>query len=278
MAGLTATLNGHTTTHLNKAHTITAITRDSYTFVSAGTGSATGIGGGSAMQATQNLAWDTAKSVLQNLILPDTAQTWTIKDTAPGSSTTIGSTAAALVANQDYTPGTPKVIKAGATHTVELTGTFTTTTDYLSPVLDMERSSLITVSNRIDNSTAVAETDPSKGSNLAKYVTKTVELNESSDTIKVYLDINRPSNTFVDFYYKTGNTAGTFDAGNWVAATPSGNGGQVAFSDGTTYNETEYEITPTAPFTIFAVKIVMRSTGTSFVPKCQDLRVIALRA
>jgi len=278
LAGLTATLNGHTTTHLNKAHTITAITRDSYTFVSAGTGSATGIGGGSAMQATQNLAWDTAKSVLQNLILPDTAQTWTIKDTAPGSSTTIGSTAAALVANQDYTPGTPKVIKAGATHTVELTGTFTTTTDYLSPVLDMERSSLITVSNRIDNSTAVAETDPSKGSNLAKYVTKTVELNESSDTIKVYLDINRPSNTFVDFYYKTGNTAGTFDAGNWVAATPSGNGGQVAFSDGTTYNETEYEITPTAPFTIFAVKIVMRSTGTSFVPKCQDLRVIALRA
>ena len=278
LAGLTATLNGHTITHLNKAHTITAVTRDSYTFVSAGTGSATGIGGGSAMQATQNLAWDTAKSVLQNLVLPDTAQTWTIKDTAPGSSTTIGSTAAALVANQDYTPGTPKVIKAGATHTVELTGTFTTTTDYLSPVLDMERSSLITVSNRIDNSTAVAETDPSKGSNLAKYVTKTVELNESSDTIKVYLDINRPSNTFVDFYYKTGNTAGTFDAGNWVAATSSGNGGQVAFSDGTTYNETEYEITPTAPFTIFAVKIVMRSTGTSFVPKCQDLRVIALRA
>ena len=278
LAGLAATLNGHTTTHLNKAHTITAVTRDSYTFVSSGTGNATGIGGGSAMQATQNLAWDTMKSVLQNIVLPTTAQTWTIKDTAPGSSTTIGSTEAAIVANEDYTPGTPKVIKSGATHTVELTGTFSTTDAYLSPVLDMERASLITVSNRIDNNAgAVAETDASKGSNLAKYITKTVELNDSSDTLKIYLDVNRPSNTHVDLYYKTGNTAGTFDTSAWVAATPSTNNGQVAFSDGTTYDETQYEITPTAPFTVFAVKIVMRSTGTSFIPKCQDLRVIALR-
>ena len=277
IAGVAATINGHTTTHLNKAHTITAVTRDTYTFVSAGTGNATGIGGGSACSATQGLAWDTMKSVLQNLVLPDTTQTWTIKDTAVGNGTSIGSTASAIVANQDYTPGTPKVIKPGTTHTVELTGSFASTDAYLSPVLDMGRASLITVSNRIDNSTAVAETDASKGSNLAKYVTKTVELNETSDTLKIYLDVNRPSNTFVDLYYKVGNTAGTFDDGSWVAATPSTNNGQVAYSDGTTFDETQWEITPAANFTIFAVKIVMRSTGTSFIPKCQDLRVIALR-
>ena len=81
----------------------------------------------------------------------------------------------------------------------------------------------------------------------------------------------------MDLYYKTGNTAGTFDTESWVAATPTSNGGVVAYSDGTTYNETEYNITPTATFTIFAVKIVMRSTGTSYVPKCQDLRAIALK-
>ena len=162
--------------------------------------------------------------------------------------------------------------------TAELSGVFSSTNAYLSPVLDLERSSIITIGNRIDNSSTVAETDASKGSNLAKYVTKTVELNDSSDGLKIYLDINRPNGSFVDVYYKFGNTAGTFDTESWVAATPTGNNGAVAFSDGTTYNETEYNITAANTFTIFAVKIVMRSGSTSTVPMCQDLRAIALRA
>ena len=140
----------------------------------------------------------------------------------------------------------------------------------------MERASVITIGNRIDNSSVVAETDPSKGSNLAKYVTKTIELNDSSDGLKLYLDINRPNGSFVDVYYKIGNTAGTFDTESWVAMTPNGNSGQVPYSDGTTYEETSFDVT-TAAFTIFAIKIVMRSTGTSVIPQCQDLRAIALR-
>ena len=117
--------------------------------------------------------------------------------------------------------------------------------------------------------------------NLAKYVTKTIELNDSSDAIKVYLDVNRPNGTYVDLYYKTGNTAATFDEESWVLGTPSSNNGVVAYSDGTEYNETTWDIgtsSAIAAFTIFAVKIVMRSTSTSNIPKMQDLRAIALRA
>jgi hypothetical protein len=265
---------------LNKIHTITAIARDSYTITVAGSGHIAAItagnGGGSACQATQGLEWNTARPVIQQIVLPNTAQSWTVKDTAVGNGTTIGSTAAALLANENYTPLTPKVIKSGATPTIHLDGSFSSTTDYLSPVIDMERCSIITIGNRIDNSTAVAETDPSKGTNLAKYVTKTIELNDSSDALKIYLDINRPNGSFVDVYYKIGNTAGTFDAVSWVAMTPEGNSGQVKYSDGTTYEETAYEST-VAPFSIFAIKIVMRSSGTSVVPMCQDLRAIALK-
>jgi hypothetical protein len=281
LAGFAAT-NGYTAAELNKAHTITAIARDSYTITVAAANHANAItagnGGGSACQATEGLEWNTARPMLQQVVLPNTAQTWTIKDTAVGNGTSIGTTAAAVVANEDYTPLSPKVIKPGSTHTAELSGVFSSANAYLSPVLDLERSSIITIGNRIDNSTAVAETDPSKGSNLAKYVTKTVELNDTSDGLKIYLDINRPNGSFVDVYYKLGNTAGTFNAESWVAATPTGNNGAVAFSDGATYNETEYNITPANTFTIFAVKIVMRSGSTSTVPMCQDLRAIALRA
>jgi len=171
------------------------------------------------------------------------------------------------------------VIKRGGTETVRLDGAFQSTNNYLSPVIDMERCSIITVGNRIDNVTS-GETNASTGANLAKYVTKTIELNDSSDAIKVYLDVNRPNGSFVDLYYKTGNTAATFDTESWVAATPSSNNGVVAYSDGTTYAETTWDIgtsTAIAAFTIFAVKIVFRSTSTSTIPMCQDLRVIALR-
>jgi hypothetical protein len=279
LAGFTAT-NGFTTGNLNDTHTITAVTRDSYTItiIAAEHGTITaGNGGGTTCQATQHLAWNTIHPIIQQVVLPNTTQTWTVKDSLE-SSGSITSTAAAITVNKDYTPLYPKVIKSGATHTIEFNGTFTTTSDYLSPVIDLERCSAITISNRIDNNAgAVAETTASTGSNLAKYVTKTIELQDTSDEIKVYLDINRPNNSFVDLYYKTGNTAATFDTESWVLQAPAENSGQVAFSDGTTYDETVYNIAPTATFTIFAIKIVMRSTGTSYIPKCQDLRAIALK-
>ena len=279
-AGFVAT-NGYTAAELNITHTIVSIGRDSYTCTVAGSAHAAAItagnGGGSACQATQHLAWNTIRPIIQQIILPNTTQAWTIKDTAEGNATTIGSAGAAIVVNDEYTPLTPKVIKSGATQTVQLEGVFSSSDAYLSPVIDMERCSLITVSNRIDNSVTVAETDASKGSNLAKYVTKVIQLQDSSDTIKVYVDINRPNGSFVDLYYKSSNTAGTFDAGSWVAATPTGNAGVVAYSDGSTYAETVYDITPAATFTIYQMKIVMRSGSTSTIPMVQDFRAIALR-
>ncbi len=92
----------------------------------------------------------------------------------------------------------------------------------------------------------------------------------------MYVEMNRATGTFVDLYYKSGNTAGTFDTNAWVLAPPT-NAAGVAFSDGTSFDETIYTIAPTVEFTIFALKIVMRSTGTSNIPKIQDLRAIALK-
>ena len=277
LAGFVAA-NGYTAAELNIAHTITTIARDSYTITVAGSAHAAAItagnGGGTACQATQGLGWNTIKPTIQNIILPDTGMSFTIKDTAEGNGTSIGSTGAAIKNNEDYTPLSAKVIKSGATHTVQLDSTFTSTTDYLSPVIDMERCSLITISNRIDNVTT-GETASTGGANLAKYLTKTVELQSTSDGIKLIMDLHRPNNTFIDVYHKTGNNLGTFDAESWVLATNDLS--VVAFSDGGEYNETVYTITPAATFTLFSIKIVMRSTNTSDIPKVQQLRAIALQ-
>ena len=275
-----AATNGYTAAELNKTHTIVTTTRDSYTIQVLAAAHANAItagnGGGTAANATQHLAWNTMLPVIQNIILPETEQTWTVKDTAAGNATTIGSTSAAVIANDDYTPLTPKVIKSGTTHTIQLDGSFSSTNDYVSPVIDLERSSIIAISNRIDNNAGgVAETTPGEGTNLAKYVTKTVELADTSDQIKVYVDLNRPNGTFIDLYYKAGNNLATFDAQNWVLQTNDLT--NVAFSDGASYEETAYTIDPADTFTNFAIKIVMRSTGSSFIPKIQQLRAIACK-
>ena len=288
-AGFAAT-NGFTAAELNKAHTITEATTDDYTITIAAAAHANAItagnGGGTAATALQNLDWNTMLPVIQNIVLPDTAQSWTV-NTSPKSSGSISGTAQAVTANDNYTPLLPQVIKSGSTHTIQLNGSFSSTNNYLSPVIDMERSSVIAIANRIDNNTGlidatdhsgltiVAETDKVDGTSLAKYVTKTVELAVSSDQIKVYVDLNRPNGTFIDLYYKTGNTLATFDAGAWVLQTNVLT--NVAFSDGSSYEETEYTIDPTDTFTNFAIKLVMRSTGTSFVPKIQQLRAIAVQ-
>jgi len=282
-AGFAAT-NGYSAAELNKTHTIVSTTRDSYTITTAAgspgghTNAITaGNGGGVDAKATQNLAWNTMLPILQQLTLPKTGQSWTVLDTLESVGTLADADqVSAIVPNENYTPIYPKVIKSGSTHTIELNGTFTSTSDYLSPVIDLERCSVITIANRIDNNAGgVAETTASTGSSLAKYVTKTVELADSSDTIKVYVDINRPNSTFVDLYYKSGNTAATFDAQSWVLALDDL--GAVAYSDEESYNETVYTIAPAATFTLFAIKMVMRSESTSIVPKIQQLRAIACK-
>ena len=89
-------------------------------------------------------------------------------------------------------------------------------------------------------------------------------------------DLNRPNNTFIDVYHKTGTTLSTFDSEPWVLATNDLS--VVSFSDGYNYNETIYTIATSSAFTLFAIKIVMRSTNTSDIPKIKQLRAIALQA
>jgi Zn-dependent alcohol dehydrogenase len=211
-------------------------------------------------------------------VLPDTSQTWTIQDTAEGNATTIGATEYAITANIDYTPTAKKVIKSGATHTVQLNGTFSTTNSYLSPVIDMERCSVITISNRINTPTSgtvanyYAETDSERGSALAKYLTKTVKLTDAADAIKIYMDINRPSFTTVQVYHKVGSVDSTFDDIAWTEMVTT-----VPFSDDGLYKEVVFDFDSAAsPFTMFAVKVVFTSTSTAAVPSIKKFRAIAL--
>lgn len=272
LSGAAADVNGIPLAEINTDHTVSAVKRDSYTITTTSTATGTGIDGNGTILASQNLAWDSIYPLIQEVTLPNTGMVWGIRDTDVESHTTSVSYSPIII-NENYDAIAPNVILSGATESVYMRGTFASTKDNVSPVIDMDRASIITISNRIDGNTDVAETDPVNGSSLAKYVTKTVQLDESSDQVKLYLDTNRPSQSDIEVYYKLGSEASTFDAQDWTQSALT-----IPYSDDGVYTESEYTIDTGSSFTLFALKIVFRSSTTTSVPSVRNMRAIALQA
>ena len=163
---------------------------------------------------------------------------------------------------------------------------FTTARANLSPVFDLERASVITAANRIDNPSAteqsgynlvedyIPETEATGGSAQAKYVTKLVTLANTSSTVKAFLKVNRPSGSYVDVYYRAGIDPLEIGVTDWTLINPSET---IPFTDNpATFNEMEYTADPGFDFNMFQLKIVFRTSNTSNVPTCKALRAIAL--
>ncbi len=276
-------INGIPIAEIEATHVISNVERDRYTITCATNSTGTGIDGNNTVTATQNIAFNTVYPLVQEVTLPNTGMVWGIKDTTTLTNT-LGSSYLPIIINDNYAPRSAKVINQGPTPSLFLNGIFSSTKDNLSPVVDMDRCSAIAISNRINNPSATAtaghdvvadyfaETDPVKGSALAKYVTKTVQLDDSSDQLKVYLDVNRPSFTDIDVYYKVSSESATFDSLSWVPAPMT-----IPFSDSGEYTEIEYTIDEN-DFTLFAIKIVFTSQTTANIPSVQSLRAIALQS
>lgn len=160
----------------------------------------------------------------------------------------------------------------------------------VSPVIDLQRSSMILTENVIDNQDSAAtvgynvplvwidETDPTEGSSAAKHLTKKVTLAEPATGLKVFLSANRPSEADIKVYYKSGTSDTVLDDVSWTeidkeAILPADN-------DRVTYREYTFlaggDTGTLSPFSQFQVKVVMTSTNSSRVPRIKDLRIIAL--
>lgn len=177
----------------------------------------------------------------------------------------------------------------------DLTVTMSTTSKWISPVLDMQSAALVLENNIIDNQVDsagletsltnipvhyVEETDPSEGTASAKHVTKTISLAEPAVGLKILLGANRPSNTFVDVYYKLISAGDETDINdiNWTLVEEETN--NPSDDNREVFRNYEYLVGGTGgtlvPFSSFKVKVVLRSANSSYVPRLRDLRAIAL--
>jgi hypothetical protein len=305
LSGLTAT-RGLSTGNLNAAQAVSAVLdADHYEFVSAGTSTTAGSGGGSVAKATKGVIFSTAYPNINSLALPSTGVAWTAKYTSgvspPGleSPYVKGGSWLPLFPNSNNDFNAPAMVASAGNETANVgekslnfKAVLSTSTNYLSPMVDLSRLSMLAIANRIDNPTAspttgfnapgsfVAETDPNSGSAAAKHLTVPVTLSQPAIGVKVIFAANRPANSFIDLYYRTldAGAGGAIGEQEWVLAAID----QVIPTDDdpAIFREYVYTIpndgTDLEPFDTYQFKFVLRSQSVAKVPRIRDLRGIAL--
>lgn len=307
LSGITSAVNGIPAVQLNDiTFTVQTVEQDWYTIEVATTAAtSTGRGGGTAVYATENRPFDVIQPLVSQIVLPDTTSDWTARLT---TGTSLAGTETPHIV-EDYVnlkvndnnymkrPHTivsepNRVNLSSGNRSFILKSAMATTRNNLSPAIDLDRMSVATIANRIDNPAGsaasgynvvqnyVAETQSKYTSALSKYITRRIDLNDSASALKVYINVNRPSGSNITLYYKIlpkGSDANFEDLG-WVAAIPDNN---IPVSDDrNNYTEIEYTIDETdlagKEFSSFAVKLTFTSENSSNVPTCKDFRAIAV--
>ena len=303
-----------TAAKLNAEHTVVNIEPNSYEIVIANATAAAGdvgIGGGTAVRAFENIHMDVANIILQNIQLPDTNMKFFIRtynskgpDQTDTSAVALSSEKQVLV-NRNLYFEKPQAIMNEFNEALfgdddsiiddksfHLKVEMETNLENISPVIDLNRASVIGIQNVVndaegvqsnyaassgDGRSYVAEdsaTVKTGGSEIAKYITKEVVLNDEATVIRALLNINKPTDANVNLYYKVLG-AGSDQSMNDIAwqeispdeAVPTNNYGQ--------FTEVEYNKTPGDNFGSMMFKIVLRAKNPSRVPMVKDFRVIA---
>ena len=122
----------------------------------------------------------------------------------------------------------------------------------------------------------VDEIAPNGTSVFSTYVAKRMDLNIPATSIRVTLDVNKPSGTFVDVYYRStlNNEYVKFDDRTWKIIPPER---VIAdMKDFQTFVEVKFEIRNLPAFDVCQIKVVFRADNIALTPRIKNMRVIAL--
>jgi hypothetical protein len=143
-------------------------------------------------------------------------------------------------------------------------------------------STTFTAENSVSGTTVVLkelfvdEIAPVGSSTMSKYVTTPVKLANISTNTRIRFAANIPNGADVEVYYKTCvGDSGQLESTKYTLATPDSSIVKVENGNETFY-DIDYTIENMTPFDNIVVKIAMKSTNSSAIPRIRDLRVIAL--
>jgi len=304
-----ATYGGIDVTQISGDRTINAVDHTGYTVTVGDTFSNAARFGGTQTLVTQNARYDHFAPQIQTLLPNSTNLGASIKSTSAasyGSSSvagtrnyslsnnyTLSTTYQQVTLNSINTLGDPKIILSQENEDATISDKsfhlkldLSTTDTRVSPVIDLQRASVITFDNLIDNQNAagnvalssVAETNPFGGTSAAKHLTVPVTLAEAAVGLKIILAANRPDESNFRVYFRTATSDGVLSSQPFILASKEVDLSADEISG--VFRDYEYLIGGIGgdleAFTKFQIKIIMDTTNSSKVPTFRDLRVIAL--
>ena len=181
--------------------------------------------------------------------------------------------------------------------TIEVT--LNTDSEKVSPVIDLDRCSLITVANRINSPISNYITDPrvtsiSEDPTAAIYISRPVFLEKPADNLQVFFDAFRHFSNDIRVCYRIfrtgrgqiGNTSWelfpgheNLDINSNIIDISKNNGKSDKFKTSSTtqndFKSYQFTMPNIQQFNGYQIKINMTGTNSSFVPRIRDLRVIA---
>jgi hypothetical protein len=295
--------------NVNKTHTaISGIEVDSFTIETGTNATSTIVGGGNSITCTRNISYDIGRPMIENVQYQDTTVTATARTTTgtsvsgsetPFSLTTLAD-AYSVPLNADGHYAAPQIICSQINETNESVGksyrlinTLSSSKSTLSPVILNERMYLLTVSNRVDSIdsssdvgalTEYVDSNQAKGdNNTGVYITDKITLELPATSLKIYFDGCIMSSAEVEVMYKILRTDENliFDDLGWTYFNTTGIPDSTVptsknFFGEKDFKEYEYSADSLEDFISFAIKIVMKSTNSSFPPVIKSFRTIAL--
>ena len=282
-----SSVNGVPSYRINGSHTVTVTDQDHYTFdyVQDSNGqdaTATGYGGGSVVYASENNQMDVMCPTIGTLNLPLTGLAWSAKTT--NQSYTLDSTYGAIEVGENNYFTTSRLIASPdneaasmVTKSLFIKAVLTSEESTISPVIDLTRASVICVGNRINNSSTNETSPKGVGAALAKYLTRKITLDEPANILNVLFAANCPPEADIEVYYKVlqeYDHTTVFSDANFTQASQANT--QIKDSDTNVFRDYEFSVTGLENFSAFVIKIVMKSSDTSRIPRIRDFRVLAL--
>lgn len=289
---------------INGARTIISRDADGYTFEADSDATSTEIGGGSVVLADQNILMDVANVNLAKM-LPSGTDIQSYAITTTGQSVAGSETAYQRATEykqvdlgKNITFNNPQMIANAANETTYLSGqksfqldiAMRTVDENVSPIIDMQRATVIAVSNQIDKQASspsagfnvplnyVSETNPTGGSHSSKHITKVTTLAQDAVGLKVFLSAHKPNAASFEVYYRVSNGDEFIFENNWVLV--NSETALISDEDPNTFREYTYLVGgPTGALDAFnqmQLKVVMQSENSSKTPVFRDLRAIAL--
>jgi len=277
--------------------------------------------GGELVRATQNIQFEAITPLIEFMTPSDTNITGRVRTvtgtSASGTEVSFEDKGFETVSLKGVTYfDTPRIIASKINednHVTSLPGSKSFTTEFVltskdtnvSPMIDLDRISMITTTNRLDQRTSDYRVDPKVNSrfndpNAAIYITKRVDLENPATSLQVRFGAYRHVTNDIRVLYRlirldSPTSESTFELfpgfANLNDTTGDGYGDQVidaknndgrpdkfvgASRSDNDFRDYQFTVNDLVEFHGFQIKVIMAGTNQAKVPKLRDFRTIAL--